>query len=68
MPFWQRAVIAAAVIVIAALVAKLVDTRMSRHELAPEAVTRYRVIRRAVMSTIVFVGVLSALLVIPSDS
>jgi len=65
MPFWHRAVIAAAVIVIAALVAKLVDARMSRHELAPEAVTRYRVIRRAVMTTIVFVGVLSALLVIP---
>ena len=65
MPFWHRAAIAAAVIGIAALVAKLVDARMSRHELAPEAVTRYRVIRRAVMTTIVFVGVLSALLVIP---
>ncbi len=65
MPFWHRAVIAAAVIAIAAVVAKLVDARMSRHELAPEAVTRYRVIRRAVMTAIVFVGVLSALLVIP---
>src|SRR5437870_10095809 len=65
MPFWHRAVIAAVVIVIAALVAKLADTRLTRAELAPEAATRYRVIRRAVMTTIVFIGVLSALLVIP---
>src|SRR5947209_19856033 len=65
MPFWHRAVIAAVVIVIAALVAKLADTRLTRAELAPEVVTRYRVIRRAVMTAIVFVGVLSALLVIP---
>ncbi len=52
-------------IVIAAAIAKLVDARLSRRELAPEAVTRYRVIRRAVMTTIVFVGAMSALLVIP---
>ena len=65
MPFWHRAVIAAVVIVIAALVAKLADARLTRAQLAPEAVTRYRVIRRAVMTTIVFIGVLSALLVIP---
>jgi len=65
MPFWHRAAIAAVVIVIAAAIAKLVDARLSRRELAPEAVTRYRVIRRAVMTTIVFVGAMSALLVIP---
>src|SRR5919201_1175552 len=65
MPYWHRLVIAAAVFVLAAVVAKLVDRRLSRKELAPEAVTRYRVLRRSVMTGIVVVGLLSALLVIP---
>jgi small-conductance mechanosensitive channel len=65
MAFWHRVVIAAVVIVIAAVIAKLVDVRMARKELAPGAVTRYRVVRRTVMTSIVFVGVLSALLAIP---
>jgi len=65
MPFWERAVIAAAAIVIAGVTAKLVDNALTRTALAPEAVTRYRVVRRVVMSTIVFIGVLSALLIIP---
>src|SRR4051795_5821816 len=65
MPFWERAVIAAGAIVLAGLVARLVDNALTRTTLAPEAATRYRVLRRVVMSTIVFVGVLSALLVIP---
>jgi small-conductance mechanosensitive channel len=38
---------------------------MARKQPAPEAVTRYRVLRRSVMSGIVVVGLLSALLVIP---
>lgn len=62
---WQRVVIAVAVIVIAAAIAKVVDWRISRRTLAPEVATRYRVLRRAVFALIVFVGVLSALLVIP---
>ena len=65
MPFWERAVIAAAAIVIAGVAAKLVDNALTRTTLAPEAVTRYRVVRRVLMSTIVFIGVLSALLIIP---
>jgi small-conductance mechanosensitive channel len=65
MPFWHRAAIAVVVFVIAGVLAKLVDRRMARKELAPEAVTRYRVLRRSVMTAIVAVGVLSALLVIP---
>jgi len=65
MPFWERAVIAGVVILIAVVGAKLADLALGRRELPPNAVTRYRVIRRTVMSTIVFVGVLSALLVIP---
>ncbi len=65
MPFWHRLLVVAAVIAAAALMAKLIDRRMARRRLAPEAVTRYRVLRRSVMGLIVAVGVLSALLVIP---
>lgn len=63
--FWQHVLIAAVVIAAASVVAKLVDWRIARRHLAPGIVTRYRVIRRSVFATIVFVGVLSALLVIP---
>ena len=52
-------------IVVASLAAKLVDRRMSRRGLAPEAATRYRVLRRTIFAAIVFIGVMSALLVIP---
>jgi small-conductance mechanosensitive channel len=63
--FWQRVLIAVGVIVVASVVAKLIDWRISRHDLAPGIVTRYRVLRRTLFASIVFVGVLSALLVIP---
>ena len=63
--FWQRVVIAAIVIVAVSLLAKLIDWRISRRHLPPEAVTRYRVLRRTLFAVIVFVGVMSALLVIP---
>jgi small conductance mechanosensitive channel len=63
--FWQHVLIAAVVIAAASLVAKLVDWRISQRHLAPGVVTRYRVIRRTVFATIVFVGVLSALLAVP---
>src|SRR6476659_2314763 len=46
-------------------VAKLVDWRISRRDLEPGSVTRYRVLRRTIFVGIVFVGVMSALLVIP---
>src|SRR6266545_1935691 len=65
MPFWHRLVIAGAAVLIAGAFAKLADKALGRKQLAPEAVTRYRAVRRVVMTTIVFVGVLSALLVIP---
>jgi small conductance mechanosensitive channel len=63
--FWQRVLIAAVMIAVAALAAKLVDARISRRQLPPQAVTRYRVLRRSIFGAIVFVGVMSALLVIP---
>ena len=62
---WERIVTAAVVIGVTLLAARLIDRRMARHELAPEAVTRYRVLRRGVTAAIVAIGILSALLVIP---
>jgi small-conductance mechanosensitive channel len=63
--FWQRLILALVVIVATSVLAKLVDWRIARRDLPPEAVTRYRVLRRTIFVAIVFVGVLSALLVIP---
>jgi small conductance mechanosensitive channel len=63
--FLERILVVAGVIVVTALVAKLIDARMGRRELAPETATRYRVLRRTVTTVIFFIGILSALLVIP---
>jgi small-conductance mechanosensitive channel len=64
--WWQRAVTAAVVIALALVVAKLVDRALVRRlELRPETLTRYRVIRQSAVVTIVTVGTLSALLVVP---
>src|SRR2546427_8275148 len=65
MPFWHRLVVLGAVLLLTVAAARLVDRRMPRRDLPPAAVTRYRVLRRAVVALIFFVGVLSALLVIP---
>jgi small conductance mechanosensitive channel len=65
MPFWHRIVIAAAVLLAVMLVARLVDWWLSRKTVAPEVETRYRVLRRAVTTIIIAVGLFSALLVIP---
>jgi small conductance mechanosensitive channel len=65
MPSWQRLVIVLAVLVLTAIVARLIDRRMAKRELAPEVATRYRVLRRSVTVAVFFVGILSALLVIP---
>jgi small conductance mechanosensitive channel len=65
MELWERLLVVAAVILGSAIVAKLVDRRIARRELPPQAVTRYRVLRRSLMSAIILVGILSALLVVP---
>src|SRR5438094_2875560 len=65
MPLWQRLLIVGVVLVATTIVARLIDRRIARYQLAPEAITRYRVVRRSVTTTIMFVGLLSALLVIP---
>ncbi len=65
MPFWHRLLVVAGVVLVTAVVARLIDRRMTGRELAPEARTRYRVLRRSIVTAVVTVGVLSALLVIP---
>jgi small-conductance mechanosensitive channel len=62
---WERIITAAVVIAVTLLAARVIDRRMARRQLAPEAVTRYGVLRRSVTATIVAIGILSALLVIP---
>src|SRR5213596_2791887 len=65
MPLWHRLVVVGVVMLITIVVARLIDRRIARRQLAPEAMTRYRIVRRSVTATIMFVGLLSALLVIP---
>src|SRR6266540_5155854 len=65
MPFWQRLIVVGVVLLVTTIVARLIDRRIARRELPPEAITRYRVARRSITTTIMFVGLLSALLVIP---
>jgi small-conductance mechanosensitive channel len=65
---WIERLVVAGVVLLATLVAVWVADRMiARHfTLRPETLTVYRVIRRSVIAVIVAVGVLSALLVVPS--
>jgi small conductance mechanosensitive channel len=65
MPFWERLIVVGAVLFLAILVARLVDRSIARRQLTPEALTRYRIVRRSVTAAIIFIGLLSALLVIP---
>src|SRR5712691_5611397 len=65
MPLWQRLLIVGIVLVAAALAARLIDRRIARRSLDPAQATRYRVLRRSVVSGVAVVGILSALLVIP---
>jgi len=62
---WTRVAIAVAVILATALLAKVIDIRISRRQLDPASATRYRILRRSIFTSIVVIGVLSALLVIP---
>jgi small-conductance mechanosensitive channel len=65
MPLWHRLVVAGVVLFGVSLLARLIDWRLARRPLPPEAVTRYRVFRRSVTTAILVVGLFSALLVIP---
>jgi small-conductance mechanosensitive channel len=63
---WERLAAIAAVLVVAAVVARFVDRRIARRELDPTTATRYRVLRRSISASIVVVGILTALLLIPA--
>ena len=65
MEMWQRLLVIVVVVALTLLLARLIDHRIARANRSPEAMTRYRVLRRTVTAGIVFIGVLSALLVIP---
>jgi small conductance mechanosensitive channel len=65
MPLWHRLLVFGVVLLITLVIARLIDRRIARRQLTPEAMTRYRILRRSVTATIVVVGLLSALLVIP---
>jgi small conductance mechanosensitive channel len=65
MPFWERLIVVGVVLLATTVVARLIDRRIARRDLPPEAITRYRVVRRSITTTIMFVGLLSALLVVP---
>src|SRR5438094_4770735 len=65
MTVWHRWIVVGVVLVLTAVAARVIDRRIARRQLSSEAMTRYRVLRRSVTTAIVFVGLLSALLVIP---
>src|SRR6184192_2365534 len=65
MPWWHRLIVLGAVVLVTLIAARLADRRMARRDLPAAAATRYRVLRRSVITAIVSVGLLSALLVIP---
>jgi small-conductance mechanosensitive channel len=58
-------IVVGVVLLITVAFARLIDRRIARRQLTPEAITRYRIVRRSVTAGIIFVGLLSALLVIP---
>jgi small conductance mechanosensitive channel len=65
MPFWERMTIVGGVLLLTLGIAKVIDHAIARRELDPSVKTRYRVLRRTIATTVVVVGLLSALLVIP---
>jgi small-conductance mechanosensitive channel len=65
---WDRVTTVVVVIVVTVAVARIIDRRMARRQLTPEAATRYHVVRRGVTTLIVAIGVLLALLTIPAVS
>ncbi len=62
---WQRLLVIAIVVALSFIAARMIDHRILGANRSPEAMTRYRVLRRTITAGIVSVGILSALLVIP---
>ena len=62
---WQRLLVIAIVLALTFIAVRMIDRRIMGANRSPEALTRYRVLRRTIAAAIVTVGLLSALLVIP---
>jgi small-conductance mechanosensitive channel len=65
MHYWERLAVLGGVVLVSIGLAQLLDRRMRRSHLQAGVLTRYRVLRRTVISVVVFVALLSGLLVIP---
>src|SRR5215212_6908248 len=65
MPYWHRLAVFGVVLLVTLAVARIVDRRLARRDLPAATMTRYRILRRSVLTLIVFIGLFSALLVIP---
>jgi small-conductance mechanosensitive channel len=65
MELWHRLLVIAVVLGLTIVAARVIDRRIMGSNRSPEAMTRYRVLRRTVTAGIVTIGVLSALLIIP---
>jgi len=65
MDLWQRLLVIGIVLAVTLGLARLIDRRIMGRDRTPEALTRYRVLRRSISATIITIGLLSALLVIP---
>jgi small-conductance mechanosensitive channel len=65
MELWQRLLVIGVVLGLTLALARVIDRRIMGRDRTPEALTRYRVLRRSISATIVTIGLLSALLVIP---
>jgi small conductance mechanosensitive channel len=65
MELWERVLVVGIVLAVTVVAARVIDRRMARGDRSPQALTRYRVLRRSVSAAVITFGVLSALLVIP---
>jgi small-conductance mechanosensitive channel len=65
MELWERLLVIGVVLVLAAAVARLIDRTILKSDRSPEALTRYRILRRSITFAVITIGLLSALLVIP---
>ena len=65
MDLWQRLLVIGIVLVVTLALARLIDRQIMGRDRSPEALTRYRVLRRSISAAIITIGLLSALLVIP---
>src|SRR5918995_28041 len=65
MELWRRLLVIVVVLGLTATAVRMIDRRIMGANRSPEALTRYKVLRRTIAAAIVTVGVLSALLVIP---